>query len=129
MNKTTQEALFGVMRGDHSLIFAGAHFDESNDRCPFIQDGSVAIGWEGSLSPCLPLLHNHVTYLNGWKRLLKRHVVGNVGQRDLKDLWNAPDYIAFRKRVQGFNFSPCMIWEGCDLSLRNRFFRHNINML
>ena len=115
VNETTREALFRVMRGGHSVIFAGASFDESNDRCPFIQDGSMAIGWEGNLSPCLPLLHNHVSYLNGWERSLKRHVVGNVRKRDLKDLWNAPEYIAFRDRVQKFDFSYCIFCGGCDL--------------
>ena len=78
MTETTQETLFKVLRGAHSMIFAGASFGESNDRCPFIEGGSVAIGWDGNLSPCLPLLHNHVTYLNGWKRSLKRRAIGNV---------------------------------------------------
>ena len=115
VSDTTQEALFRAMRGGHSIIFAGASFDESNDRCPFIQDGSTAVGWEGSLSPCLPLLHNHMTYLNGWERSLKRHTVGNLRERDLKDLWNAPEYIAFRDRVQKFDFSYCTFCGGCDL--------------
>ena len=115
VNEITQEALFRVMRVGHSVIFAEARFDESNDRCPFIQDGSMAIGWDESLSPCLPLLHNHVTYLNGWERSLKRYAVGNVGERDLKDLWNSPEYVAFRDRVQRFDFSFCVFCGGCDM--------------
>jgi MoaA/NifB/PqqE/SkfB family radical SAM enzyme len=115
VNETTQEALFKVMRGGHSVIFAGASFEETNDRCPFVRDGSVAIGWEGNLSPCLPLLHNHVTYLSGWKRSLKRYVVGNVGERDLNDLWDASEYLAFRDRVQKFDFSYCTFCGGCNL--------------
>jgi MoaA/NifB/PqqE/SkfB family radical SAM enzyme len=115
MTDTTRESLFKVMRGGHSMIFAGASFDESNDRCPFIEGGSMAIGWEGNLSPCLPLLHNHVTYLNGWERSLKRHAVGNVIERDLNVLWNAPEYITFRERVQKFDFSYCIFCGGCNL--------------
>jgi len=119
MTDTTRESLFKVMRGGHSMIFAGASFDESNDRCPFIEGGSMAIGWEGNLSPCLPLLHNHVTYLNGWERSLKRYAVGNVIERDLNVLWNEPEYVAFRERVQKFDFSYCTICGGCHLFPEN----------
>jgi MoaA/NifB/PqqE/SkfB family radical SAM enzyme len=115
ISEATQESLFQVMRGGHSIIFAGASLGESNDRCPFIEGGSMAIGWDGNLSPCLPLLHNHVTYLNGWERSLKRHTVGNVMERDLNDLWNAPEYTAFRERVQKFDFSYCIFCGGCNL--------------
>ena len=115
VNETTWESLFKVMRGGHSMVFAGASFGESNDRCPFIEGGSVAIGWEGNLSPCLPLLHNHVTYLSGWKRSLKRYVVGNVSEHDLNVLWNVPEYVTFRERVQKFDFSYCIFCGGCDL--------------
>jgi len=115
MTEATQESLFKVLRGGHSMIFAGANFGESNDRCPFIEGGSVAIGWDGNLSPCLPLMHNHVTYLNGWERSLKRHSVGNVIERDLNDLWNEPEYITFREHVQKFDFSYCIFCGGCNL--------------
>ena len=115
VNETTWEPLFKVMRGGHSMVFAGANFGESNDRCPFIEAGSMAIGWEGNLSPCLPLLHNHVTYLNGWKRSLKRHAVGSVIERDLNVLWNVPEYITFRERVQKFDFAYCIFCGGCNM--------------
>ncbi len=64
LNETTRESLFKVMRGGYSMVFAGASFGESNDRCPFVESGATAISWEGSLSPCLPLLHGYKTYLN-----------------------------------------------------------------
>ena len=115
VNETTRETLFRVMRGGHSIIFAGAGFDESNDRCPFVESGATAIGWEGNLSPCLPLLHSYKTYLNSWVRYLKRYVIGNVSERDLKVLWNAPEYVTFRERVEKFDFSYCTFCGGCDL--------------
>ena len=115
VSEATREALFKVMRSGHSIIFAGAGFDESNDRCPFIESGATAIGWEGNLSPCLPLLHSYQTYLNSWVRYLKRFAIGNVSERDLKVLWNAPEYVTFRERVQKFDFSFCTFCGGCDL--------------
>jgi hypothetical protein len=46
-------------------------------------------------------------------------VIGNVLERDLKDLWGDREYTAFRDRVQRFDFSPCTFCGGCDLSERN----------
>jgi Iron-sulfur cluster-binding domain/DGC domain/Thioredoxin domain len=89
------------------------------DRCPFIDRGATAIAWDGSLTPCLPLLHNHISFLDDRERESKRYVVGNVAARDLGDLWNDPEYIAFRDRVQRFDFSPCTSCGGCDFSEKN----------
>jgi hypothetical protein len=50
---------------------------------------------------------------------LRAYVVGNVVERNLSDLWNDPEYVAFRKRIQGFDFSPCTICGGCELSEAN----------
>jgi len=75
----------------------------------------TAIGWDGSLSPCLPLLHSHTSYVNERERFSRRYVVGNVNERKLHELWNEPDYLAFRERVQKFDFAPCTICGGCHL--------------
>ena len=45
--------------------------------------------------------------------------MGNLAERDLEDLWNAPEHLAFRTRVQEFDFSPCTFCGGCDCSLSN----------
>ena len=69
------------------MTYAGNNFGGANDVCVFIESGSLAIGWDGSVSPCPPLLYNHVQYLNGWRRLSKRHIVGDVNERGLLELW------------------------------------------
>lgn len=91
-----------------------------NDYCPFIEDGSVSIGWDGNLSPCLPLLHNHVSFFGEQQRHSGRHVIGNVNDQNLRDLWLSPEYVRFREKVQAFEFSPCTFCSGCDLSEDNR---------
>jgi radical SAM protein with 4Fe4S-binding SPASM domain len=87
----------------------------TKDRCPFIASGSTAIAWDGNLSPCLALVHNHYSYLGKFKRALRRYVVGNIREHDLPDLWNQPDYIQFRERVQRFDFPPCTACGGCEM--------------
>ena len=115
INAMTQEVLYQIMLSGHPLSFAGVDLGEGNDRCPFIEKGAMAIRWDGDVSPCLPLLHDHRTFLYGYERSLRRYWVGNVMQQDLYDLWNLPAYLSFRERVQKFDFSPCTFCGGCDL--------------
>ncbi len=120
IDPTTREALYDVMRGDHSLTISGANFGERSNRCPFIEKGSLSIRWDGDVSPCLALLHDHKAFLYKYERSLKRHAAGNVLNRSLDEIWNNPDYVAFRTRVQEFHFSPCVFCGGCELFESNQ---------
>jgi MoaA/NifB/PqqE/SkfB family radical SAM enzyme len=115
----TAGPLFGQMPGGHAMTLAGTNYGESVNRCPFVDKGATAIAWDGSLVPCLPLLHDHTSFLNRLERVSKRHVIGNVNERSLTGLWNDLEYLAFRDRVQRFDFSPCCYCGGCDLSEKN----------
>jgi MoaA/NifB/PqqE/SkfB family radical SAM enzyme len=118
-DETTREPLYRVMRSNRSVTLAGTDLSHANNRCPFIESSVTAIGWDGSLSPCLPLLHTHTSYLNKRERFSRRYVVGNVNERKLRELWNEPAYLAFRERVQMFDFAPCTFCGGCNLSEAN----------
>jgi hypothetical protein len=89
------------------------------DRCPFIMDGAIAVGWDGGVSPCLALLHTVSGYLQGYERVSRRYVIGNVRERDLSDLWRDPAHMALRERVRTFDFAPCTLCDGCQLSEEN----------
>lgn len=119
LDDVTREPLYRAMRAGRNVTFAGNNLGGANDRCPFIEDGAAAIAWDGSFSPCLSLMHSHVSYLNGGERISRRYVIGNVAERDLSDLWSAPEHAAFRERVQAFEFSPCAVCGGCELSQAN----------
>ena len=96
--------------------------DALRNKCPFIEDGAGAIGWNGDLSPCLPLLHNHdgfLGFLTYGTRHSEKWAIGNVLEQDLFKLWNTPEHKAFRERVIDFDFSPCITCGGCDLSESN----------
>jgi MoaA/NifB/PqqE/SkfB family radical SAM enzyme len=115
INDTTREAFLAAIQSGWNVTFAGNNFGGSNDVCNFIESGSMAIGWDGSVAPCIPLLHTHSTYLRKRERLLKRHVIGKVGEKSLIELWNDPGYIAYRERVHSFAFAPCSFCGGCDM--------------
>ncbi len=115
----TREPLYRISRewqgAQGNPMVAG----NSGNYCPFIEKGSTAICWDGSVSPCLPLLHSHTSYLNERIRRSRRYVVGTINERGLNELWLQPEYVAFRERVQSFPFSPCTFCGGCELSETN----------
>ncbi len=119
VSQITRGALYEVMRSGLTTSLAGGSLAEANDRCPFIERGAAAIAWDGSLSPCLPLLHSHVSFLHDQERISRRYVIGNVAEASLHALWRLPEYVAFRERVQAFDFSPCTACGSCNLSEAN----------
>ena len=119
INESTQGSLLKVLRVYSNVRLEGIDLNQTVNRCPFIQRGATAIRWDGELSPCLALLHSHTSYLSDRERKIKRFTLGNIGSRSLIDLWEDPQYVSFRQRVQEFDFSPCTQCGTCDLAERN----------
>jgi MoaA/NifB/PqqE/SkfB family radical SAM enzyme len=115
----TKKSLFLSMQTRHSVSFVRSPFTEGNDYCPFVEEGTTAIGWEGSLSPCLSLLHSHRYYFEGIERCCRRYTIGNVHEHSIRELWDNPEYLKFRERVQAFEFAPCTYCGGCALLADN----------
>jgi MoaA/NifB/PqqE/SkfB family radical SAM enzyme len=115
----TRDALFEVFNSQLNINFAGNNWGGANDVCNFVENGTMSIAWTGDVSPCWPLMHTHTSYLHDKPRLSKKHIIGNVNQRSLADLWLAPDYLAYRERLHNFVFAPCTFCGGCDLSETN----------
>lgn len=111
----TKKPLYLSMRTRHSINLAGSSFSEGNDYCPFIEKGAMVISWEGNVSPCIPLMHTHKSYFDGIERFCRRFTIGNVNEDSLKALWEKPEYVSFRERVQLFDFPACTHCGGCSL--------------
>jgi MoaA/NifB/PqqE/SkfB family radical SAM enzyme len=90
------------------------------DACPFVLRGSTCVRWDGQVSPCLPLLHSHVSYLEERQRTITAHTFGSVLERPLPAIWASPDYAAFRARLDEFDFSPCTACNSCEKADENR---------
>jgi len=118
-NELTTDALFQTFNSQLNISFAGNNWGGANDTCNFVESGTMSIAWNGDVSPCWPLMHTHTSYLHGKPRISKKHVIGNVTERSLADLWLAPDYVAYRERLHNFVFAPCSFCGGCDLSETN----------
>jgi MoaA/NifB/PqqE/SkfB family radical SAM enzyme len=118
-NELTRDVLADIYARRFRLELAGFEANRAVDSCPFIEQGSTAIRWDGSVCPCLPLLHTNQNYFANRLRHSQAYTVGNILQKSLLEIWNEEDYASLRRRVQRFDFSPCTFCSGCQLSTRN----------
>lgn len=121
MNPTDSfsQVLSQVMDKGWNISLAGSNLEARSNYCPFIEDGTIAIGWDGSISPCLPLLHDHVSFMDERQRAPRRYIIGNVNEQNLANAWVLPEHVAFRKKVQAFDFAPCVSCGGCEMAKTN----------
>ncbi len=113
------EFIARAMKGQNLLQISRQSLKFGVDTCPFIEKGSISIRWDGEVSPCLPLLHTHESYLGKNLRTSHAFTVGNIQHRSLLDLWNDPHYLHLRERLQSFDFSPCTYCNSCEMAEAN----------
>jgi MoaA/NifB/PqqE/SkfB family radical SAM enzyme len=118
-NEETQTALMETFNSGCNVSFAGNNWGGANDVCNFVESGTLSIAWTGDVSPCWPLMHTHTSFLHGKPKLSKKHVIGNVSQKNLEELWLDTAYVNYRERLHNFVFAPCTFCGGCDLSETN----------
>lgn len=118
-NELTAEPLLKALNSGYNVTLAGNNLGGNNNVCTFIESGAMAVGWHGDLSPCPPLVHTHTGFLQGYERTSIRHLLGNIRETSLWDVWHDPGYIAYRERVHQFAFAPCSSCGGCELSWNN----------
>ena len=115
----TMKALTSVMKELYRLEFTGSPLNRNIDQCPFIERGSLAIRWDGKVSPCLPLLYTHKHFLDDRERTSKEFFIGDILEQELSRIWNEASYKALRKRLQDFDFSPCTFCNSCEMANEN----------
>lgn len=119
IDEYVRQSFFEALNSGCNVTFTGHNLGDTNDVCTFIESGSITVAWDGNVSPCPPLSHNHLSYLHNKPHLSRRYILGNITECDLFDLWNDSEYLAYRQRVQQFAFAPCSACGGCDLSESN----------
>jgi MoaA/NifB/PqqE/SkfB family radical SAM enzyme len=90
------------------------------DYCPFIEQRSTSVSWDGTVSPCLALLHSHTSYLFDIRRSVNHYQLGNVNDRPLMEIWLSDEYTRFRQKVEQFEFAPCTICASCEMAEANQ---------
>jgi MoaA/NifB/PqqE/SkfB family radical SAM enzyme len=87
--------------------------------CKFIDEDSLFVRWDGEVSPCMAMLHRNTTYLHDVEREISFCSYGNLAKMPLGDIWENPDYVAFRSRIKAFDFSPCTVCGACSFVENN----------
>jgi MoaA/NifB/PqqE/SkfB family radical SAM enzyme len=119
INEQTVCALTDALKGLNRMEFFGGTLNQNTDQCPFIERGSISIRQDGKVSPCLPLLYTHEHFLDNRKRTSKEYFVGDLNENDLLNIWHDPGYEELRKRLQDFDFSPCVFCNSCEMASEN----------
>ena len=88
--------------------------------CPFIEEGSTFIKWNGEIVPCIQLLHSSYTYLFDEKRAVYSYSFGNIKSQLLSEIYDSELYVQFRERVKKFEFPDCTMCDGCDDRKENK---------
>ena len=115
----TTKAITTLLKSTNQLEFFGSKLNKNEDRCPFVERGSLSVRWDGKVSPCLPLLYTHTYFLNDRERSSQAHFVGDIKEQRLPEIWGNPVYNDLRERLQSFDFSPCIFCNSCDMANNN----------
>ena len=118
-DEPTLTQLARVEVGRRGRSHSGREGDCRPNTCPFVEKGSVSVRWDGAISPCLPLLHTHRSYLDLRPRTNHAFAVANVNDRGLLAAWSDPAYVDLRERLMAFDFAPCTLCNSCDMADEN----------
>lgn len=119
INQVTQAPLVEILRMNYPTLHGDNPAIQITETCPFVERGSAAVRWDGALSPCLPLLHTHDSILDDRPRRSHAHLIGNIMERSLPELWHDPEYVSLRETLQAFAFSPCVYCNSCEWANEN----------
>ncbi len=119
VGNNTAGALTALLKSTNQLDLFGSLLDQNVDCCPFVERGSIAVRWDGKISPCLPLLYTHTYFLDNRERCSQAHFVGDLKKQSLSDIWSDPEYLKLRDRLQSFDFSPCTYCNSCEMANDN----------
>lgn len=119
LDERTRPALAALLDHGPTWPHPGAADGPRRNYCRFVQEGMLAVAWDGRVAPCLSLLHTHREYVNGHWKTVQSYAVGRVDARPLADIWRDAAYREFRRRVREFDFPACFACGGCPLTDTN----------
>ncbi|HXX58235.1 MAG TPA: radical SAM/SPASM family putative metalloenzyme maturase [Thermodesulfovibrionales bacterium] len=80
---------------------------DNKRRCEFVETGSAFVSRDGNVQPCYFLWHRYACYVGGREKRVKPWNFGNLSEKDIIEIWNEPEYRAFRKSVLHYDFPFC----------------------
>lgn len=58
VRRETRESLVSLRMNADAYGFQESSHQKAEAYCPFVGEGSIAVRWDGDISPCIPLLHS-----------------------------------------------------------------------
>lgn len=117
--RTAQSNLIKEFQGaDNGIVIEGSLVNPTT-HCPFAEKGELVLRWDGEVSPCLPLLYDHSSFVGSWERHVDSYSIGNIQGKSIQVIWTDQKYIDLRERLLVENFSPCLSCRDCWLSEDN----------
>lgn len=113
-------AMTGILQQARLLSIGEHAVARKGDHCKFVEAQATFIRWDGEVSPCLSLLHNHVEHLGEMERKIHHCSFGNINLIPLTKIWQSQPYTAFRERVRAFDFPHCTICGHCAYMEENK---------
>ena len=75
--------------------------------CSFVEEGGAFVSWEGAVSPCYFLWHRYSCFAHGWRQPVRPKVFGKLAERGILEIWNDPEFRAFRENVVRYDYPYC----------------------
>jgi MoaA/NifB/PqqE/SkfB family radical SAM enzyme len=124
VNNVTKNPLCDLLMQNKNISIMQNQVGTETLRCKFITERCTFIRWDGKVCPCMGLLHSFTTYISYMdvrisERKTAPYILGDISRETLLNIWNSPEYRSFREKVDAFDFAPCYICGGCDLSHNN----------
>lgn len=82
--------------------------------CEFVEDGGAFVSWDGKVHPCYFLWHQYQCFVGGHEKHVKPMAFGELGRRDILEVWNEEPFVRFRRAVLKYDFPFCY---DCRLAL------------
>jgi len=103
LNGGTTGALAGILASRASLSWLDNSLSARNDYCRFAQEGYAAVRWDGEVSPCMSLLHDHPEYIHQRRKDVSHYGLGYISEQSLHDIWASLGFTSFRNSLLDYN--------------------------
>jgi putative metalloenzyme radical SAM/SPASM domain maturase len=98
---------------------------KTDRHCPFVEEDTLFVDWEGTVSPCYFLWHTYQVMRMGHAKHVNQVSFGNLLEQDLLSVWQGKEYTDFRNKVKQYDYPNCHAWceTRCDYVLEGPFYQ------
>jgi putative metalloenzyme radical SAM/SPASM domain maturase len=106
------------------LILPGIR-PKAQRHCPFVEEDTLFVNWEGEVSPCYFLWHSYQVMRMGQAKVVKPVFFGNLLEKGLSNVWASEEFRGFREKVKAYEYPNCHSWceKRCDYVLDDPFYQ------